>query len=327
MPAFLLIQTAFTGDVVLATAVAEKLRSAYPDSRIDIVVRKGNESLLKAHPYFVKIWVWDKQKNKLRNLFSLARRIRKAGYTHVINLHRFASSGILTLLSGAPDTRGFDKNPLSFLFKKRFPHLISAPSDPYPVHETARNQSLIADLTDHVPALPRLYPTSEDQAKARSFVRRPYYVIAPASVWFTKQFPPQKWIELVAALPADKDVFLIGGPADHALAESIAAGSGGRAQNLCGQLSFLASAALMQGAVMNYVNDSAPLHFCSATDAPVTAVFCSTVPAFGFRPLSPQGRVAQVEGLYCKPCGLHGYKACPEGHFRCALDLPIDHLL
>jgi heptosyltransferase-2 len=25
----------------------------------------------------------------------------------------------------------------------------------------------------------------------------------------------------------------------------------------------------------------------------------------------------QVPGLPCKPCGLHGYKACPLGHFKC----------
>lgn len=327
MPAFLLIQTAFTGDVVLATAVAEKLRSTYPDSRIDLVVRKGNESLLNAHPFFVKVWVWDKKKNKIPNLFRLAAAIRKTGYTHVINLHRFASSGILTVLSGAQDTRGFDKNPLSFLFKKRFPHIISKPGNPAPVHETERNQSLIADLTGDTPALPKLYPTEADEAKARSFVSRPYYVIAPASVWYTKQFPPERWVALIARLPMDADVFLIGGPGDAALAEIIVAGSAGRAQNLCGKLSFLASAALMKNAMMNYVNDSAPLHFCSAVGAPVTAVFCSTVPAFGFGPLLPNGRVAEVEGLYCKPCGLHGYKACPEGHFRCARDLPIDQLL
>ena len=60
----------------------------------------------------------------------------------------------------------------------------------------------------------------------------------------------------------------------------------------------------------------------------VTAVFCSTVPAFGFSPLRPNGRVVEIkERLYCRPCGLHGHKACPEGHFRCAKDITYDQLL
>src|SRR5690606_18059010 len=97
--------------------------------------------------------------------------------------------------------------------------------------------------------------------------------------------------------------------------------------NLSGELSIMQSAALMSGAAMNYTNDSGPMHFASAMDAPVTAVYCSTHPCFGFGPLSGNCRVVQVEDLYCKPCGLHGYPACPQGHFRCAHDININELL
>jgi ADP-heptose:LPS heptosyltransferase len=76
---------------------------------------------------------------------------------------------------------------------------------------------------------------------------------------------------------------------------------------------------LMKKAKMNYVNDSAPLHLASALDAPVTAVFCSTIPAFGFGPLSFNSHVIETkENLDCRPCGLHGYRECPESHFMCA---------
>ena len=74
----------------------------------------------------------------------------------------------------------------------------------------------------------------------------------------------------------------------------------------------------MKGAIMNYVNDSAPMHLASAMNAPVTAFFCSTVPDFGFTPLSKQSTVVEVkEELSCRPCGLHGKKECPEKHFNC----------
>ena len=87
-------------------------------------------------------------------------------------------------------------------------------------------------------------------------------------------------------------------------------------------------AALMEGAAMNYVNDSAPLHIASAMNAPVTAVFCSTVPAFGFGPLRENGRVVETtEKLDCRPCGLHGHRACPKGHFRCALGIGVEQVV
>ncbi len=60
---------------------------------------------------------------------------------------------------------------------------------------------------------------------------------------------------------------------------------------------------------------------------PVTAVFCSTAPAFGFTPLSDRSWVVETSlDLPCRPCGLHGKKACPEGHFRCA-QIEVEKLL
>jgi len=97
---------------------------------------------------------------------------------------------------------------------------------------------------------------------------------------------------------------------------------------MAGELTFLQSASLMKDAVMNYVNDSAPLHFATAMQAPVTAIYCSTIPEFGFGPLGPEGKVVQAtEILTCKPCGLHGLKACPETHFKCAFLIQSEQLL
>jgi heptosyltransferase-2 len=100
------------------------------------------------------------------------------------------------------------------------------------------------------------------------------------------------------------------------------------AKNLSGELSFLQSAALMKTAEMNYVNDSAPMHIASAMNAPVTAVFCSTVTWFGYWPLSDKSFVVErTEPLYCRPCTSHGKRLCPEKHFKCALDINKDQLL
>jgi len=326
---FLIIQTSFIGDVVLSTAVAEKLHSFFPDAQIDFLLRKGNESLLKGHPFVTQVLIWDKQQSKKRNLLRIAMTVRRQQYTHVINLHRFGSSGFVTWLSGAPNKAGFDKNPFSFCYSRKVEHVISEPYDLDPVHETDRNQWLIEDITDADPAYPKLYPAEEDYARIRGLQTMPYICIAPSSVWFTKQFPTQKWTELIDALPPAYKVYLLGARNDEAMAKAIMQNTCNRnVTSLCGTISFLQSAALMQGAAMNYVNDSAPLHFASAVHAPVTAVFCSTVTAFGFGPLWENGKaVAIEEKLYCRPCGLHGHKACPEGHFRCALEIKKEQLL
>ena len=45
----LIIQTAFIGDAILATALIEKLKSFYPTTKIDVLVRKGNESIFNTN--------------------------------------------------------------------------------------------------------------------------------------------------------------------------------------------------------------------------------------------------------------------------------------
>ena len=61
---FLIVQTAFIGDVILATPIIEKLHHFFPDAQIDFLLRRGNENLLADHPYIRKCWIWDKKKEK-----------------------------------------------------------------------------------------------------------------------------------------------------------------------------------------------------------------------------------------------------------------------
>ncbi len=233
---------------------------------------------------------------------------------------------MLTALSKATITLGFDANPFARYFTYQVPYRF-APG----LHETDRNVGILLPLgitPSQKTIRPKLYPSAADYDRVRLLQQGPYVCIAPTSVWFTKQLPASKWIELIRALPGNLTVYLLGAPTDTAVCERMAQESGREnIQTLAGQLSLLQSAALLQGAAMNYVNDSAPLHLCSAMNAPTTAVFCSTVPEFGFGPLADGAVTVQSpEPLDCKPCGLHGKKACPLGHFRCATTLPVDVL-
>jgi heptosyltransferase II len=322
---FLIIQTAFIGDVILATALVEKLRKAYPHSVIDFLLRKGNETLLIGHPYLRDVLVWDKKQGKIRNLFKITERVRSHRYDAVINVHRYASSGLITTFSGAVERIGFKKNPWSFTFTRRILHDFGSN-----VHEVERNQKLIEPLTDSAHDLPRLYPSGNDFDSIRKFQTGSYICVAPTSVWFTKQLPANQWVELIKSLNSRFDnIYLLGAPTDRTLCNIIVNDSKVKnVVNLAGDLSFLQSAALMQGAIMNFVNDSAPMHIASAMNAPVTAVYCSTIPAFGFGPLSTQSVIIQTpEKLSCRPCGSHGYKACPQGHFKCATTISTQSLL
>ncbi len=325
MKKILLIQTAFTGDVVLATPVLEKLHRVFPTAEIDFLVRKGNESLLAGHPFLNKVLVFDKKNGKLQNLWKLLFQIRKSKYDLVVNMHRFASSGMLTGFSGAKQKVGFDKNPMSFLFTRKVIHEIGNGK-----HEVRRNLELIENFKDDGDSRPKLYPSDADRKHVSYQIKLGQYVcMAPTSVWFTKQWSLEKWAELIKLIPPEIAVYLLGGPGDAKVCEEIVKRSAREnVANMAGKLSFLQSAALMEKASMNYVNDSAPMHFASAMNAPVTAIYCSTVPAFGFGPLSDNSKIVETKlDLKCRPCGIHGHKSCPEVHFKCSLSIDPNTVL
>jgi heptosyltransferase-2 len=324
----LVIQTAFIGDAILATALLESLHKAQPHAEIHFLVRKGNESLFDGHPFIQKLLVWNKKEGKYRSLLKMIRTIRSEKYDQLINIQRFASSGLLTIFSKAKFTVGFSKNPLSIFFRKRVPHIIGEEEGRN--HETDRNLKLIEHIPDVRFHPPALYPTEDHRRKIKDLdLPSSYVCLAPASVWFTKQYPAEKWLEFMNSLSKSLTPVLIGAPSDHDLCEELIEKSGRQdAINLTGKLDLLGSAVVMQGAQMNFVNDSAPMHLCSSVNAPVTAIYCSTVPSFGFGPLSDQSFIVQTkEELACRPCGLHGFKKCPRGHFRCALGIENEQLL
>ena len=324
MKKFLVIQTAFTGDVVLATALIEKLHLFFPDAQIDFLVRKGNEGLVKDHPFLHETLIWNKKDKKKQNLFNLLKKIRKEKYDTVINLQRFASTGLLTAFSGATEKIGFDKNPFSFLFTKKIKHGLNNGK-----HEVERNNELIQHFTDNTSIKPRLYPSAKNYDEIKKYTLQPYVCMMPASVWFTKQYPIEKWIDLINHFPEAYNIYLLGGKEDLSLCEKIKEKvSNNKIEVLAGKLNFLSSTALMKTAAMNYTNDSAPLHFASAVDASVTAIFCSTIPAFGYSPLSSKSFIVETKKkLPCRPCSLHGRKACPLGHFKCAYTIEREQLL
>lgn len=314
MKRILVIQTAFLGDVILATPVISELKRLYPSAQLDMLVKKGNESLLFNNPYLHELYVLNKSNGKWKAIFGLINQFRQNEYDLVINLHRFGSSGLITAFSKGKKRYGFRKNPFSFLYTKRFNHKIGDGT-----HEVERNLSLIAEFGADKLVKPELFPSEKDFAKIDEYRTDNYYCLAPASVWFTKQLPAEKWVELMGTLDPNSTIYLLGAPNDKELGDAIIEDSHhSGAINLAGKLSLLQSAALMKYAKRSFVNDSGPLHLASSVNANVTAFFCSTIPEFGFGPLSDDSEIKQVEGLDCRPCGIHGHKACPKGHFNCS---------
>lgn len=318
MAPVLFIQPAFLGDAILATAMLEAWKARFPTSRIDVLVRKGNEGLFEGHPFVERVWVWDKSRGrKARDWWRILRGIRSERYGTIVNAHRFLSSGAWTWLGGAPMRVGFEANPLSWGFDRKLPHSIGTGE-----HEVERNHTLISEWVGAVAGAPRLYPREQDRQWASDWIPQGAVLLAPASQWQTKQWPEEAWRNLLQLLQArhpEWPVGLMGGRGDRALLEGLAYTSGHRNVHIAAGAQLLQIAAAMERSAVVVSNDSAPMHFGSAMQTPTIALFLSTVPGFGFGPRAPLSRILEPgPELECRPCGLHGHRACPLGHFACS---------
>lgn len=314
----LIIQTAFIGDVILATSFIEQVKKTFPEEKsIDFLLRGGNEGLLEHNPHIRKIYVWDKKNSKTLSLFRIIKDVRKEKYDIIFNIQRFFSTGLICLLSGARFKVGFDKNPLSFTYHRKIKHMIPDFSNGMLYHEVDRNAKLLMPFTKTL--LERERPNLYLDAVEETTDKNNYVVIAPASVWPTKKWARHKWTELSKRLiKQGLNVFIIGGPDDFDYCDKIVQNiNSDKIQNLCGKVSLIQSALLMRNAKRVIVNDSAPLHLASAMNAPTTAIFCSTIPEFGYGPLAEDSVVIDAGEMSCRPCGVHGKSSCPLKHFNC----------
>lgn len=170
---------------------------------------------------------------------------------------------------------------------------------------------------------------------------------APGARHQTKQWPPERFIELGKSLQEryQARIVLFGSAPEQQLcqmiADGIAAETFGDAAlrhspqsiplplplNLAGTTSWLETAAALDSCDVVVTNDSAMAHIAAARKRPVVAVFGSTVPEFGFAPYGTRSAVVGAAGLGCRPCSTIGRDRCPKGHFRCMMDIEAGRVL
>ncbi len=326
---FVVVQTAFPGDVVLTLPLVQVLRRHLPDSQVGFLAIPAAAPLLRNHPDLSEVLVYDKRgiDRGVSGVRRCARRLRERHYDVALVPHRSIRSALVVRLAGIPRSVGFSSSAGRFLFSD----LVSY--DPA-AHEVDRNLALLGPLGFHslFVSSPSLYPASEDVARVDALVRswqeqggvpRRWVAVAPGSVWATKRWPEAHFLALVKKFAdAGRNIALVGGEEDRLLCERIAEEAGrSHVLNAAGGLTFLQSAELLRRSDLLVSNDSAPAHLAAAMRVPVVAIFGPTVPAFGFAPRGPRDVVVERRGLPCRPCSIHGGTKCPIGTFECMIGI------
>ena len=308
------IQTAPLGDVVLTIPLLNALATRH--GPVDVVTTPAAAPLLAHLPAVRQVIPFDKHGRDRgpAGLWRLAARLRGERYRAAWLPHRSFRSGLLARLAGVPERIGYAGSAGRWWYSRTVPC-------PPTGHVTAR----LTALADATPAAPPWFPltTAEQDAAGRWLEERDiegrFVVLAPGARWGTKRWPG--FPALAAAI--DLPIVVVGDAADGPLAEAVVAAAPGRAVSGAGRLDLRGVAAVLARSALVVSNDSLALHLAGGLGRPVLALFGPTVPAFGFGPLGPEGRVLEHPGLSCRPCSPHGPERCPLGHHRCMRELAV----
>lgn len=158
-----------------------------------------------------------------------------------------------------------------------------------------------------------------------------YIAVVIGALHFTKKLPNEKIIELCRQI--NRPVILIGGKEDFENGEFISA-SGENILNACGKYSIGQSASLLQQSIKVFTHDTGMMHIAAAFKKDIISVWGNTIPEFGMYPyygnqrnLEQQrieNKILEMKGLYCRPCSKIGFEKCPQGHFKCMMEIRFD---
>ena len=322
----LLIQTGFLGDVVLSTPVPTNLAALYPGATIDVLTTPAAAPLMKYHPAVSQVVPYDKRGKQAgaRGLFRLARDIRSRRYDMVFSLHKSWRTALLVALSRIPNRYGFREAHGRLVYSKTAPR-----SDLK--HDVLRNLAILRNVGKEPSQLEQrmiVEPGSEaSDAAERLSLPAQFVALVPGSVWATKRWSAERFAEVATKLVAiGHPVVFLGGPDDAVLADSLVQKVAGSV-SLAGRISILETAAVIRKARGVITNDTALLHIASAAQRPTVAIFCATVPEFGFTPWMTEHEIVEVKELWCRPCGKHGGNTCPTGTLACQLGITSDSVV
>ena len=302
------------GDVALTTGVLKHWHDLSGETFV-FVTRDGNLPLLENHPAVtraiglsdadIRDGGWVRKSGELARLFS--------GHT-LLDLHGTLRSRLLSLRWKGP-VRRYPKYSLARrLFERSHSKFLQTKLEAVNVPQ---RYALTLDQTPPPPTavVPRIFLTDRERATAAVLLdpiqsKPPLIGLHPYATNPAKQWPSAHWLTLIDLLESAGYNWFVMGMNDAPL-------KSGDKRDLTNETDLRTTCALLDRADLLVTGDSGPMHLAGGVDTPVVAIFGPTARAWGFYPAGPQDVVLEKD-LDCRPCSLHGAKACTRG-FECMI--------
>lgn len=343
----LVIQTAFLGDLILSVPLMRMLVQIDPDHPLTVVCRKGfGDAIRFANVANELIEVDKSDKNAWREQ---KRGLLDREFHHIVCPHESPrSAGLVWQLKAKGEKVGFEKIWNGFAFSRRVKRpdhlpdalrqlslLVALNSDFAEDFSIAAQRDEVLNSTNNKTSVDFRSQFIPHWADLRGSMgievpdlkKRPRRILlAPGSVWNTKQWTIEGYIEVASELTkANFEVWIVGSRSEAPLGELIRSKVYG-VKNFAGEWTLNQTMTEMKSARAIVANDSGAIHMAALAGLPTVAIFGPTTLSLGFRPWQRQAIVVQRD-LACRPCGKHGHKKCPIGTHDCMKGLSAKSVL
>ena len=282
----LLVRLRSIWDTVLMTACLHALRTWRPDIEISVVIEPLSAPILEKHPLVDNLIVAGRSTGERARLI---RSLRRSRYDLAVNMHGGATAAIVTALSGAGTTVGYEGLSQSWMLKTRAPapDVILGRRE---IHSVEQQLALLHWLGMPFPQKPTTTLVVPEHSRAIVRARLSgflaqyrgdrFALIAPCAAFESKQWPAASFAAVTRhindrwRLPG----VVIAGPGQEETAREVAAAAGPGAHSLTG-ISVTELMALSEMAGIFIGNDSGPMHIAAAFDRPIVVTFGPSNPS------------------------------------------------
>lgn len=345
------IQTAFLGDLLLGVPFYHHLRAQWPGHQLVLVCKKGLSQFFLKTECFDQ--VFEVEKSHSESYKKVLEKLNEFEIELLFCPHQSLRSFLFAKKIKAERKIGFKKPFLSWIFNcsvqynKSWPEPLRQMSLLWALeNENEKNEKKVHEISFYeksaqglLTPIPQAWtgtlkskisnPQEIEKLFTRlglSDVKKPMVALFPGSVWATKMWTQDGFIQLGKYLSEKYQVLIMGGKEEAELASRIAAEIPGSFQ-LAGATNIYESAMMLTRMKLVVANDSAASHLASLAETPVLTFFGPTVLKFGYRPWSSKAYIAELDGLACRPCGSHGPQKCPIGTHDCMKKIPLKNVL
>jgi lipopolysaccharide heptosyltransferase II len=285
----LVILVAGIGDLILASKSIRAIRNGYPDADIHLLTSSEAVPIAQNYKYVDYVWAFPiremrKSKRHLFDVWKLLLKLRRTGFSMVVNLFEISSlhgainmSSLFLLLNArvrvGHNNKGFglaltDKVP-SGAFRKR--HRVDAMMD-------------VALLSGGIPdngGINVFWNTRCEEKWGYLFewtspsIKKVVVGINPGGDWKSKRWSPDNFATIADKIIDEfgAKMIILGGPGEENIGSEIQQRMRNNAVNLSGKLNLNELVYIISRLDVLITNDSGPMHIGAATGTPLVAIF------------------------------------------------------